>query len=537
MLYFATWKKVVVLMISGLGIVFAAPNLLSEDMANSLPSYLPSDQINLGLDLQGGAHVLFEVDVDGVIAERLAGIRDDARIALRSAKVGYTSLGVRGDTVQLTLRERAQYETALEQLDGLTTQIAGPLGGLGGRDIEIELDELTGHVTMRMTDADKEARKARAVEQTIEIVRRRVDAMGTTEPNIQRQGSDRILVQVPGLGSADELIGIVGKTAKLNFRLVDVTTNVADARNGRLPPGTELVDSEPDSITGAVQQYVLHTRIMVAGEHLVDAQPTYSEGQPVVSFRFDTVGGQRFAQATSANVGRPMAVVLDGKVISAPRINSPIVGGSGIITGGFSVKEANELAILLRAGALPADLTSVERSTVGPELGAESIAAGKFAAVIGFTLVIIFVGVSYGMFGVIANISLFVNLALIAGVLSLMQATLTLPGIAGIVLTIGMAVDANVLIFERIREELRNGKTPLSAVDAGYSRALGTILDANITTLIAATILFALGSGPVKGFAVTLSIGIVTSVFTAFTLSRLMVSTWMLRTKPQTLEV
>ncbi len=538
MLYFPTWKKVSVLLVCLFGIAFAAPNLLSEDRAASLPGWLPNQQINLGLDLQGGAHVLFDVDVDGVIEERLEAIRDEARVVLRAARVGYTGLSVRGGTVQLTLRERDQFETAREQLNSLATQVAiNPLSGVSGTDIEIELDDQSGRVTLRISEADAEGRKVRAVEQTIEIVRRRVDALGTTEPNIQRQGSDRILVQVPGLASADELIGIVGKTAKLNFRLVDVTTSVADAQRGRLPPGTELVSGDPNVGDGIVRQYVLQTRIMVAGEHLVDAQPTYSEGQPVVSFRFDSIGAQRFGAATAANVGRPMAVVLDGMVISAPRINSPILGGSGIITGGFSVKEANDLAILLRAGALPADLVVAERSTVGPELGADSIAAGKVAAVIGFGLVVIFVGLSYGAFGVIANISLFVNLALIAGVLSLMQATLTLPGIAGIVLTIGMAVDANVLIFERIREELRNGKTPLSAVDTGYARAIGTILDANITTLIAAVILFALGSGPVKGFAVTLSIGIVTSVFTAFTLSRLMVATWLLRTKPQTLVV
>lgn len=538
MLYFPTWKKVSVLLVCLFGIAFAAPNLLSEDQAASLPSWLPHKQINLGLDLQGGAHVLFDVDVDGVIEERLAAIRDEARVVLRAAKVGYTGLGVRAGTVQLTLRERDQFEAALQELNSLATQVAiNPLSGVSGSDIEIELNDQSGLVTLRISEADAEGRKARAVEQTIEIVRRRVDALGTTEPNIQRQGTDRILVQVPGLASADELIGIVGKTAKLNFRLVDVTTSVADAQRGRLPPGTELVPGDPDVGDGIVRQYVLQTRIMVAGEHLVDAQPTYSDGQPVVSFRFDSIGAQRFGAATAANVGRPMAVVLDGMVISAPRINSPILGGSGIITGGFTVKEANDLAILLRAGALPADLKVAERSTVGPELGADSIAAGKVAAVIGFGLVVIFVGLSYGAFGLIANISLFVNLALIAGVLSLMQATLTLPGIAGIVLTIGMAVDANVLIFERIREELRNGKTPISAVDTGYAKAIGTILDANITTLIAAVILFALGSGPIKGFAVTLSIGIVTSVFTAFTLSRLMVSTWILRTKPKTLVV
>ena len=373
--------------------------------------------------------------------------------------------------------------------------------------------------------------------QSLEIVRRRIDEVGTREPTIQRQGENRILVQVPGEKDPESIKRLLGQTARLTFHLVDLDTSVEQALAGNLPPGSELLPSDEGDRTGGAGQYVVRKRVEVSGESLVDAQPTYYQNQPVVSFRFDSVGGRKFGNITRDHVGELLAIVLDGRVISAPRIDEPILGGSGIIRGSFTVQEANELAVLLRAGALPAPLEIVEERTVGPDLGADSIEAGKVASVIGFVLVVLAMGLYYGLFGVFAGIALVVNLILIIAALSVLQATLTLPGIAGIVLTMGMAVDANVLIFERIREEVRVGRPPMSAIDAGYREAMRTIIDANLTTLIAAVLLYAFGSGPVRGFAVTLGIGIITSMFTAITFTRLLMATWFRRTRPAMLPV
>ena len=369
-------------------------------------------------------------------------------------------------------------------------------------------------------------------------MRRRIDETGTREPTIQRQGADRILVQLPGIDDPDRIKKLLGKTAKLTFKLLDENTTVGDALMGRLPPGSQLLeDADAVDNEGRPIQRVVRKRIIVGGEHLTDAQPTFQENQPVVSFRFDPVGARKFGDATSKNVGRRLAIVLDNKVISAPVIRSAITGGSGIITGGFTVREATDLALLLRAGALPAPLVILEERTVGPDLGADSIRAGKIAAVLGLVFVVVFMAVCYGLFGLAANVALLMNIVIIAAALSAFQATLTLPGIAGIVLTIGMAVDANVLVFERIREELAGGRTPISSVDAGYRRALTTIIDSNVTTLIAAILLLALGSGPVKGFGVTLAIGICTSMFTAVMVARLIIVTWLRKRRPQSLPI
>jgi preprotein translocase subunit SecD len=381
---------------------------------------------------------------------------------------------------------------------------------------------------IRFTDQAILAIKNSAVDQSIEIVRRRIDETGTREPTIQRQGLDRILVQVPGLDDPERLKRLLGKTAKMSFHLLDNRGSMTEALKGRIPPGTMLLSSIEDTSEGQVRRYLVKKRVAVAGDRLIDSQPSYDSrsGQPIVNFRFDTLGGKKFGDVTKRNVNRPFAIVLDGKVISAPVIREPILGGSGQISGNFTISGAQDLALLLRAGALPAPLTILEERTVGPGLGADSIASGKTASIIGLVLVIIFMIITYGIFGVFANVALLVNMVLILGGLSLLQATLTLPGIAGIVLTIGMAVDANVLVFERIREEVRAGRTPISAIDSGYNRAITTIIDANLTTLIAALILFYFGSGPVRGFAVTLSIGIVTSMFTAIMLTRLLVVAW-----------
>lgn len=526
MLQFPPWKTAVILLVCLAGLVFSLPNLFPREQMERLPDWLPHEQINLGLDLQGGSHLLLEVDVKAVIAERLETLVDDVRRTLRSERIGYRGLGVRGDKVTLTLTEPAEVDRAIELLGELDTNVISPeltITDVGGGRIEIALTESAAR---ELTDS--------AVRQSLEIVRRRIDEVGTREPTIQRQGQDRILVQVPGEKDPDSIKRLLGQTAKLTFHLVDLETSVAQALSGNLPPGSMLLPTVEDGRQG---QIVVRKRVEVSGENLVDAQPTYQQNQPVVSFRFDSVGARKFGNVTREHVGELLAIVLDGKVISSPRIREPILGGNGVISGSFTVESANELAVLLRAGALPAPLQILEERSVGPDLGADSIAAGEIAGIVALVLVIVFMALYYGLFGIAADIALIVNLILIVGALSALQATLTLPGIAGIVLTIGMAVDANVLIFERIREEVRAGRSPLSAIDAGYREAMRTIIDANLTTLIAAVLLYAFGSGPVRGFAVTLGIGIVTSMFTAISLTRLMVVTWLRRTRPAMLPV
>ncbi len=540
MLHFPPWKILLVVAVCVAGMILAAPNLVSSDLAERIPKWLPNQQINLGLDLRGGSHLLLEVDTDAVVRERLEDLVQAVRNELRTERIGYTGLGIARGQVGLRLRRPDDRPRALELLGDLAMPIQPSVFGGGGRDLEIESTD-EGGISIRLSKRAIAERKKSAVAQSIEIVRRRIDETGTREPTIQRQGEERILVQLPGVDDPDRIKRLLGKTAKMVFRLVDMNTSVAEARRGRIPPGSEIVASdEVDPASGEpLQYYVVRKRVMVSGENLIDAQPTFdqSSAQPVVSFRFDTVGGRRFGKVTSENVGRPFAIVLDGKVISAPVIRSAILGGSGIITGGFTVQEANDLSLLLRAGALPAPLKILEERSVGPSLGADSIRAGKFASMLGFALVIVFMFLAYGLFALAANAALVMNLVLIAGALSLLQATLTLPGIAGVVLTIGMAVDANVLIFERIREEIAVGKTPFAAVDAGFRRALTTIIDANVTTLIAAMLLLSFGSGPVKGFGVTLAIGIVSSMFTAVMLSRMLVVLWLRRRRPSVLPI
>ena len=528
MLHFPPWKVVLIVAICVAGLIFSLPNLVSRERLVGLPDWLPHEQINLGLDLQGGAHLLLEVDVGAVIQERLNSMVDDARATLRGERIGYRGLGVRGDTVTLTLTEPATAPQALEALAELNPNPFAP---------ELTITEDGGRIELALTEATQAELRDSAVRQSLEIVRRRIDEVGTREPTIQRQGADRILVQVPGERDPDSIKRLLGQTAKLTFHLVDLDTSLEQALSGNLPPGSMLVPTDEADRAGGPAQQVVRQRVEVSGESLVDAQPTYQDNRPVVSFRFDSVGARKFGNVTRDHVGELLAIVLDNKVISSPRIQEPILGGSGIISGNFSVETANELAILLRAGALPAPLEIVEERTVGPDLGADSIAAGEIAGVVALVIVMLAMVLYYGLFGLAANIALVVNLILLMGALSVLQATLTLPGIAGIVLTIGMAVDANVLIFERIREEVRAGRSPLSAIDAGYREAMRTIIDANLTTLIAAVMLYAFGSGPVRGFAVTLGIGIVTSMFTAITLTRLLVVSWLRRTRPAALPV
>ena len=541
MLYFAPWKMVVVALVCVIGITFSLPNFLSRETAESLSETVPARQLNLGLDLQGGSYALLQVGVDEVIQDKLSNREDAIRNALRSTKIDgkrvrYRNLGVDGDAVTLTLTKPEQFEEALDAIRGTSVELRFNLltGTGGGEDAEVEIDE-AGKVSVRFVEQAITETVDRVVEQAVEVLRRRVDELGVAEPTIQRQGNARILLQLPGFSELPPM-----EQAQMTFRMVDPTVSAAQVRQGAttLPPGSEQLESYDRNDDGSPQEhFVVRKKVLITGEHLVDAQATYDRGQPVVSFRFDTEGGKIFGDITAANVGRPFAIILDDKVISAPVIRDAILGGSGIITGNFTVPEAQKLALLLRAGALPAAIKVIEQRTVGPSLGQDAIDAGKIAAIIAFAMVMVFMVLSYGVFGLAADIALVINLFLIMGFLSMLQATLTLPGIAGIVLTIGMAVDANVLVFERIREEIRTGKTPFAAMDAGYQRALGTILDANVTTFLAATILFAMGSGPVRGFAVTLGIGILTSVFTAVTVTRLMLVLWLRRTRPAALPV
>ena len=533
MLRFSPWKITLIALVSLAGFIYTAPNFLSAETLEDLPGWVPQRQIVLGLDLQGGSYLLLEVETGAVQRERLETIVDDVRQTLREKRIGYTGLGMSQGAVSVRVRDEADVEAAQEALNGLVNTVSANLfSGLPEADLLVAADGT--HFTLTPTEASQRERARLDVEQSIEIVRRRIDELGTTEPTIQRQGDNRIVVEVPGLDDPERLKALLGKTAKLTFRLVDQSMTAQQALATRPPQGTEILYSneyEPP------QPLLIQKRVMVGGEDLTDAQPGFDQqtNEPIITFQFDTSGARRFGEVTSNNVGRPFAIVLDNEVIASPVIREPILGGRGQISGSYSVQTANDLAVLLRAGALPAPLNILEERTVGPGLGADSVAAGKIAAMIGFSAVIVYIALSYGLFGVFANVALIVNVALIAAALSILQATLTLPGIAGIVLTIGMAVDANVLIFERIREELRNGKTPINAIEIGYDKALTTIMDANITTFIAAAILFQLGSGPVRGFSVTLGVGIITSVFTAFVVTRLMIALWFRFQRPKEL--
>jgi preprotein translocase subunit SecD len=529
MLYFTRWKAAAIVLTALFICLFAVPNFLPEKMVQSWPKWAQRHVV-LGLDLQGGSHILLEIDTKAVRKEMLETLRDDMRRVLRDARIGYTGLVVRGNSAEVRIREGASADQAQTKLATLSQPLGGLLGGTGGRNIDVTA-EAGGLIRLTLSDPAIIERVRQSVEQSIQIIERRVNELGTVEPLIQREGTDRILVQVPGLQDPTRLKQLLGKTAKLDFRMVDTGASPEQAVQGRTPPEDDLLYSASQPKT----PYLVEKRVLVSGGDLTDAQPGFDQrtSEPIVSFRFNTSGARKFAQVTQENVGKPFAIVLDNEVISAPVIREPILGGSGQISGSFTVQSANDLAILLRAGALPAPLTIIEERTVGPGLGADSIAKGKISSYVGALMVIVFMLATYGLFGLFANIAVAINVAMIFGVLSMLNATLTLPGIAGIVLTVGIAVDSNVLIYERIREEVRGGRTPINAIDAGFTQALRTILDSNITTFIAAAVLFYIGTGPVRGFAVTLGIGIITTVFTAFTVTRLIVATWVRWRRPQ----
>jgi preprotein translocase subunit SecD len=532
MLYFTRWKALAIILTALVVCLCAVPNFFPEAKVKTWPLWAQRHLV-LGLDLQGGSYLLLEVDSNYIKKEKLDQVRDDVRRVLRENKIGYTGLASRADYVEVRVKE-SDAQTALAKLRELSQPLGGLLGSSGQRSLEVS-DAGGGLIRLTVPQAAVTDRIRQTIEQSIQIVERRVNQLGTVEPVIQRQGADRILVQVPGLQDPTELKRILGKTAKMEFRMVDTTVPPDQAAQGRAPPDSEILMSAQSPKV----PYVIKKQILVSGGELTDAQPGFDQrsGEPIVSFRFNSAGSRKFAQATSENVGQPFAIVLDNEVISAPVIREPITGGSGQISGSFTVQAANELAILLRAGALPAPLTVIEERTVGPGLGQDSIEKGELAAYVGSIMVIVFMLVTYRLFGLFANIAVAINVAMIFGVLSLLNATLTLPGIAGIVLTVGIAVDSNVLIYERIREEIRGGRNAISAIDAGFKRALSTILDSNITTFIAAAVLFYIGTGPVRGFAVTLGIGIITTVFTAFTLTRLIVAGWVRWKRPQSVPI
>ncbi|UWR47530.1 protein translocase subunit SecD [Phaeobacter inhibens] len=553
MLKIDLWKRVLIWLVCVTGLLLALPNAFYTrveqandaaaeiiakgesparlDVAGQWPSFMPSSLVNLGLDLRGGAHLLAEVKVADVYGARMDALWPEVRDALRPERgeVGtFRRQQAPEGQIRLKISKPEGMARALEVVRGLANPITS-LTGAGATDITVSG---TGDIlTVELSEQEKLASDDRTVRQALEIIRRRIDEVGTREPTIQRQGSDRILIQVPGIGSASELKEIIGTTAQLTFNPVVGRGTDADANAG---VGNKVVPSlDEDGVF-----YTVEAAPVVTGEELVDAQPSFDQnGRPAVSFRFNTTGARKFGDYTAENIGSPFAIVLDEEVVSAPVIQSHIPGGSGIITGNFTIEESTNMAILLRAGALPAGLEFLEERTIGPELGQDSIDAGKVATIVAFVGVLVFMALSYGLFGVFANIALILNIALIFGALSLIGATLTLPGIAGIVLTVGMAVDANVLIFERIREELKAGRGPARAIDEGYSKALSAILDANITTFITAVILFAMGSGPVRGFAITLGLGIMTSVFTAIFVTRVIIVMWFERRRPKTIEV
>jgi SecD/SecF fusion protein len=533
MMQLSRWKVILVVLATILGALFTLPNLLPPDVRSSLPGFVPRQALNLGLDLQGGSYLLYSVDTQALRTERLTNLTEDARKALTDAQIAFTDLGPVNGALSVRITDPGQLNKAQNVL---RNNVGGPLAGApGGRDVTVSTAP-DQRIVIAFVPEALDADASRAVDQSIEIIRRRIDQLGTREPNIVRQGKDRIVIEAAGESDPERLKSVIGQTAKLTFQMVDESASVQDAAAGRVPPGDALLPSTD----GYAPAYVLKKRAEVTGEMLVDAQPRFDQqtGRPVVTFRFNGQGARRFADITSQNIGHKFAIVLDNKVISAPVIQTPITAGNGQITGNFTEQSANDLSILLRAGALPAPLKVEEQRTVGAELGADAVKAGALSAAVGLVGVAIFMVAIYGwLFGGVSLVGLIVNGLMIIGLMSLTQATLTLPGIAGLILTLAVAVDANVLIYERMRDELRAGRSLISAMDAGFSRAMATILDANITHLLSAVILFNFGAGPVKGFAWTLSIGVLTTVFSAVLVTQVLLAWWFRVRRPKSLPI
>lgn len=531
MLTLSRWKIIAVTLSVVFGILFSLPNVLPQKTLDAMPAWLPHKKLNLGLDLQGGSYLLYEVDTDALHRERLSNLTEDVRTQLRSEQIPFGELNQQGEIISVRIGDAARYNDALNVL---RKNLGAPLAGvIGGKDVAVS-GKGDNRIEVRFVPEAIKADAVKAVDQSIETIRRRIDSLGTKEPSINRQGENRIMIQAPGESDPGKLRAIIGKTAKLTFQMVDETVTPEDIQAGRIPPGSEVLPGDQYAPV-----YVVKKRALVSGEELTNAQQQFDpqSGNPVVALTFNASGGRKFGDLTARNVGKRFAIVLDDKVLSAPVINGPITGGSGIITGNFTVQSANELSLLLRSGALPAPLNVEDQRTVTAELGADAVRAGSISLAIGAVSMFVFVILAYGLFGGFAAIALVVNVLLIVGIMSMTQATLTFPGIAGLILTLAVAVDANVLIYERMRDEANAGRTPMAAADHGYKLALTSILDANITSLISGLIMFSFGSGPVKGFAWTLVIGVFTSLFTAIFITQVLIGWWFKATKPKKLPI
>lgn len=513
MLKVSLWKLILCIVVFILSLIFSIPTFLSDD--NPMAEYLPSKKVNLGLDLRGGAYLLLEMKLDQFDKDYVEKFMDQIRIGARSSKLKLNDVKqVSQDTIMVEAPEGTDVEALTKMLKSATSwqfdvshsQNRWTLVQNKDKAVELHKDLLT---------------------QTIEIVRRRVDESGTREIDLQRQGDNYILLQVPGIDDPNEIKRLLGKTAKLSFHMVAEDPNSASVKS--LPI--------QDTRSGSIKMMPIESRAMLTGDMLIDAQTNIHDGKPVVAFKFNQLGAKIMGEASSKGVGKMMAIILDNVIISAPVFQEPILSGNGQISGNFTVESANELSLLLRAGALPVPLEIVEERSVGPSLGSDSIESGTKAAVVGCIMVLIFMFIFYYWYGMVANVALVLNLFMILAVLAMFNATLTLSGIAGIVLTLGMAVDANVLIFERIREELKKGRTPFSAMESGYEMAFGTILDSNVTTVLAGVILYIFSTGLVKGFAVTLIVGVLCSMFTAVTVTKVIFSLWFRKYKPTSLNI
>lgn len=534
MMTLSRWKFIVVAASIIFGLLFAIPNVLPASVRDAMPGFLPHKTLNLGLDLQGGSYLLLEVDTAVLLKEKVANLGDDVKKTLNEEKIPIAGVSLQRQGARLQLINPGDGDRAFKLL---SRQIPQPLHSRAGTDVKVTRDG--ADIVLTFTEDGIEDQAALAVEQSIEIIRRRVDELGTKEPSIARQGANRIVIQVPGESDPERLKAVIGKTAKLTFQMVDEQVTADDVARGEpLPPGAILLPyAEPRPGLAAE---VVRRRVDISGESLSDARLSNDPqtGAPVVSIKFDGQGAKKFGQITTRGVDKRFAMVLDGKVLSAPNINEPILGGNAVISGNFTTEGANNLAIMLRNGALPAPLKVEEQRTVGAELGADAVEAGRTSTIVGFVSILVFMLLAYGLlFGGISVIALVVNGLLIIAAMSATQATLTLPGIAGLILTLAVAVDANVLIYERMRDEVRAGRPLVTAMDAGFSRAMETIIDANLTTLLAALIMFSFGAGPVKGFAWTLSIGVFTSVFTAVVVTQLLLGMWFRYTRPKTLPI
>ncbi len=524
------WKIWGIFLTIALGIAFAIPSFFPKGQVEGWPALAPRTQIALGLDLAGGSQLLLEADLADFSRQRLATMEDNVAQELRrEPRIQVGDISTANGRISFILRDPSQLDAAVERLRTLTQGV----GLTGTRTWDVSTQD-GNRVIMNPTQQGEAQALKDAMTVARDVVRRRIDPSGTKEVTVINQGANRILVQVPGIDDPEGLKRLLGQTARLEFKLVAQNADPAQAAQGRAPPGAQLLPMADGSGAIAVQR-----RAMVSGENITSAQQTFDQqsGEPVVTIRLDTAGARRFGRVTTENVGKPFAIILDNKVLSAPRINEPILGGTSQISGGFTVESANELAVSFSAGNLPIDFNVIEERSVGPDLGRDSIRAGLIASLIAILAVMTFMIITYGRFGVYANLALIINALLILGIMGIFGSALTLPGIAGFVLTIGAAVDANVLINERIREEQRRGRKILDAIDTGYKEASTAIFDANITNVIAAALMWYFGSGPVRGFAIVLLIGIITSVFTAVNFTRLMVALWVKRKRPRELHI